>query len=225
MQQLKRHPHPGHLPVDLVPVRLREHALMLTPAREQPGIHLAVRTVGDLIPNHTGRVGSLQHRRDALPRHSLRCWQIASVGTPGLGSWYQGSGNLVPAPSLVCSGPAPCPGGVYSQWSGCALGLVVAELSHVHVAEVELARQRHLPKSRRKNRSHPNGSTAQRRPPHTEKGETPRGPAVMVESSYETYLGDYYRCAAGIDRLCSDHYDCARCHQIGTCLVAVCHGA
>lgn len=46
----------------------------------------------------------------------------------------------------------------------------------------------------------------------------------MVESSYETCLGDYYRCAAGIDRLCFDHYGCARCHHIGTCIIVVCHG-
>lgn len=46
------------------------------------------------------------------------------------------------------------------------------------------------------------------------------GPAVMVESFYETCLGNYYRCAAGIDRLCSDHNGCARCHQVGTCIIA-----
>lgn len=43
---------------------------------------------------------------------------------------------------------------------------------------------------------------------------------LVVESYYETYLVDYCRCAAGIDRLLFDHYSCAHCHPIETCIVA-----
>ena len=50
VQQLQRHPHPRELAMNQFPVGLREHALVLTPAREQQRIHLSLGTLRDLVP-------------------------------------------------------------------------------------------------------------------------------------------------------------------------------
>lgn len=46
---------------------------MITAAREQQGIDLALGLLGDVIPTGTGCVGGFQHRRDAFAGYALRC--------------------------------------------------------------------------------------------------------------------------------------------------------
>lgn len=53
----------------------------------------------------------------------ITAWQIASVGTAGLDSWYWDSGNVVPALRWSARGRHHVLGGVYSQWSGWARAL------------------------------------------------------------------------------------------------------
>lgn len=72
MQQLQRHPVPDHLLMSLAPGWMGEHALILAPAREQQGMHTALRPVGDVAATHVGRVSGAQYRRDALVGHSSR---------------------------------------------------------------------------------------------------------------------------------------------------------
>lgn len=50
-------------------------------------------------------------------------WQIAPVGTGGLGSWYWCSGGLVPAVRFSALGRHQAPREAYSQCSGCARAL------------------------------------------------------------------------------------------------------
>ena len=64
MEELQRHPDPGHFLMDCLPVRLGEHAVMVPAAREQEAIHFTVSTVLDIIPPKSRSVGGLEDLRD-----------------------------------------------------------------------------------------------------------------------------------------------------------------
>ena len=55
-----------------IPVRLREHALVLTPPREQQPIHLSLGPLSDIVEADPCPVRGVQHRGHALARHALR---------------------------------------------------------------------------------------------------------------------------------------------------------
>src|SRR5699024_11849326 len=71
VQQLQRHPDTGELFVDLLPVRLSEHTVMLTTTWENQAIDLVVRASLDVVPTQPGRIRSLEYRGHGLSRHAL----------------------------------------------------------------------------------------------------------------------------------------------------------
>src|SRR5699024_3490590 len=71
VQQLQRHPDTGQLFVDLLPVRLSKHTVMLTTTWENQAIDLVVCASLDVVPTQPGRIDGLKHRGHGLPRHAL----------------------------------------------------------------------------------------------------------------------------------------------------------
>src|SRR5699024_11875794 len=72
MQQLQRDPDLRELAVDLVPARLGIDAVVLSPAGEEPRIHLGIRHPGDIVVADPYRVRGRDDRVHRVSRHALR---------------------------------------------------------------------------------------------------------------------------------------------------------
>ena len=83
VQQLQRHPDLGHLPVDILPVGLPEHAGMAVPSGEQQAVHLVVGKVCDVGVGYAQGRRRVQHLLLALLGYAVG--RIYPVGRhPGL---------------------------------------------------------------------------------------------------------------------------------------------
>jgi hypothetical protein len=69
VQQAQVHAHLGHLPVDIAPVRLGEHALVDVPGREEEPVALLVSEVLHLAPCDVALLRDVAYLADGIHRH------------------------------------------------------------------------------------------------------------------------------------------------------------
>ena len=71
VQQLQRYSDTSQLFVDLFPVRLSKHTVMLPTTWENQLVDLVICAGLDVVLTQPGRIGGLKHRGHGLPRHPL----------------------------------------------------------------------------------------------------------------------------------------------------------